>query len=292
MRQRHPDNAPGDWYVDRNCIDCGASRTVAPGLIHESGGQCVFAHQPLGDAELTQAWRARLLCPTASIRSDSALHPPPGIFPEAMTDGVYRLGFNARSSWGAHSFLMRRAHGNVMVDAPRWASQLAATIAEWGGLSDILLTHRDDVADAERYAAHFGAEVWIHEADRRAAPYATRVIEGREPTPIASGLLAIPVPGHTEGSVAFLLEERCLFTGDTLSWEFETDDLRASRAVCWWSWPEQLASLARLLDHRFEWVFAGHGGSHRLPPEQMAERLRALLRRFGHRADYPRGAPP
>jgi glyoxylase-like metal-dependent hydrolase (beta-lactamase superfamily II) len=209
------------------------------------------------------------------------LHPPAGAFPEAMTDGVYRLGFNARSSWGAHSFLMRRARGNVMVDAPRWASQLAGTIADWGGLSDILLTHRDDVADAGRYAARFGARVWIHEADRGAAPYATDILRGREPRSLAAGLVAIPVPGHTEGSVAYLLEETCLFTGDTLSWDFETDDLRASRAVCWWSWPEQLASLARLLGHRFEWVFAGHGGSHRLPADDMAARLRALRRRCG-----------
>jgi glyoxylase-like metal-dependent hydrolase (beta-lactamase superfamily II) len=123
--------------------------------------------------------------------------------------------------------------------------------------------------------------VWIHEADRGAAPYATDILRGREPRSLAAGLVAIPVPGHTEGSVAYLLEETCLFTGDTLSWDFETDDLRASRAVCWWSWPEQLASLARLLGHRFEWVFAGHGGSHRLPADDMAARLRALRRRCG-----------
>jgi glyoxylase-like metal-dependent hydrolase (beta-lactamase superfamily II) len=285
MRSRHPDNAPGDWYVDRNCIDCGASRTVAPGLIHESGGQCVFAHQPAGAAELLQAWRARYLCPTASIRTENTLDPPAGIFPEKMTDGVYRLGFNARASWGAHSFLMRRAAGNIMVDAPRWASQLVETLADWGGLSAILLTHRDDVADAARYAQRFGARVYIHEADRRAAPYATDILRGRAPIAIEDGLVAIPVPGHTEGSVAFLLEERCLFTGDTLSWEFETDGLRASRAVCWWSWPEQLASLWRLLDHRFEWIFAGHGGSHQLPADEMAAKLRALLRRYGALSD-------
>src|SRR5271154_1932458 len=201
MRERHQDNAPGDWFVDRDCIDCGASRTVAPGLIHESGGQCVFQHQPETPAETMQAWRARMLCPTASIRTESAQHPPPGVFPEQLTDGVYRLGFNSRSSWGAHSFLMRRAQGNVMVDAPRWATQLVATIEAWGGLSDILLTHRDDVADAERYAAHFGAEVWIHGAARRAAPYPPRHFQGRDPVLVAPALLAIPVPGHTEGSV-------------------------------------------------------------------------------------------
>jgi glyoxylase-like metal-dependent hydrolase (beta-lactamase superfamily II) len=280
MRERHPDNAPGDWYVDRDCIDCGASRTVAPGLIVHRGEQCVFQRQPETPDELMLAWRARLLCPTASVRSESALHPPPGVFPAEMTDGVYRLGFNARASWGAHSFLMRRSSGNIMVDAPRWASQLVETIADWGGLSDILLTHRDDVADAGRYAEHFSARVWIHEADRAAAPYATNLLRGREPAPIAPGLVAIPVPGHTKGSVAFLLEDRCLFTGDTLSWEFETGGLRASRAVCWWSWPEQVASLARLAGHRFAWIFAGHGGSYHLPADEMRARLVAFVARL------------
>jgi glyoxylase-like metal-dependent hydrolase (beta-lactamase superfamily II) len=284
MRERHPENAPGDWFIDRQCIDCGASRTVAPGLIAERGGQCVFVRQPQSADDELLAWRARLLCPTASVRSESPLRPPDGVFPEAMTERVWRLGFNARSSWGAHSFLFSHEGGNAMVDAPRWSSHVADAIAAKGGLHHILLTHRDDVADAQRYAAHFSARVFIHEDDRAAAPYATDIMCGREPQTIAPGVAVIPLPGHTKGSVAYLLEDRCLFTGDSLSWDFETGDLRASRAVCWWSWPEQLASLARLLGHRFEWVFAGHGGSHRLPPDEMRERLRTLLRRFGHPA--------
>jgi hypothetical protein len=63
MRKRHPQNAPGDWYVDTRCIDCGAARTAAPGLIVERGGQSVFARQPQTADERMMAWRARLLCP-------------------------------------------------------------------------------------------------------------------------------------------------------------------------------------------------------------------------------------
>jgi len=61
MRKRHPENAPGDWYVDTRCIDCGAARTAAPGLIVERGGQSVFARQPQTADERMMAWRARLL---------------------------------------------------------------------------------------------------------------------------------------------------------------------------------------------------------------------------------------
>jgi hypothetical protein len=46
MPKRHADNAAGDWYIDTECMDCSAARTVAPGLIVSKGGQSVFAKQP------------------------------------------------------------------------------------------------------------------------------------------------------------------------------------------------------------------------------------------------------
>ncbi len=285
MVTRHRANAEGDWYVGTNCIDCTAARTVAPGLIVAKGGQSVFARQPRTPAELKMAWRARVLCPTASVRTESKLDMPPGLFPEKMTEGIYRLGYNARSSSGAHSFLIRRTEndgrgGNAMVDSPRWTKAVVDKIAQWGGLCDILLTHRDDVADAARYAKHFGAKVWVHEWDRAAAPFAGCLLKGRAPAAITDDLTAIPVPGHTKGSVMFLYAGRFLFTGDSLAWSFEAGDLIAWREFCWWSWPEQTRSLMRLLDYDFEWVFAGHGGSKHLPAAAMKARLKALTARM------------
>lgn len=280
MIPRHRDNAPGDWYVDTNCINCKAAQTVAPGLIVERDGQSVFAHQPRSAEELTLAWRARLLCPTASVHSESHADPPAGAFPEPMTEGVFRLGYNARNSWGAHSFFIRRAGGNAMVDAPRWTIRVVEALEDAGGLALVLLTHRDDVADAERYAKHFGARVFIHEADRAAAPYASDILSGRDPVPLDDDLLVIPVPGHTKGSVVYLWNGHCLFAGDSLAWSFEKNDLRTNKDVCWYSWSEQTNSLRHLLDYRFDWVFAGHGGSHHLPTEEMHARLAALIARM------------
>src|SRR5215475_9838685 len=114
MRKRHPQNAPGDWYVDTRCIDCGAARTAAPGLIVERDGQSVFARQPQTADERMMAWRARLLCPTASVRTESHARVPDGVFPEQMTKEIYRLGYNAKSAYGAHSFAIRRPGGNVI----------------------------------------------------------------------------------------------------------------------------------------------------------------------------------
>jgi glyoxylase-like metal-dependent hydrolase (beta-lactamase superfamily II) len=105
-------------------------------------------------------------------------------------------------------------------------------------------------------------------------------LAGREPVRIADDLLAIPVPGHTEGSVVYLYDQRYLFTGDSLAWSFERNDLAAFRDVCWWSWTEQRRSLRRLLDYRFEGVFAGHGGSMVLPADEMHARLTTLVERL------------
>jgi hypothetical protein len=69
MRARHAANASGDWYVDTDCINCKAAQTVAPGLIVERDWQSIFDHQPANEEERTLAWRARLLCPTASVHA-------------------------------------------------------------------------------------------------------------------------------------------------------------------------------------------------------------------------------
>ena len=280
MAKRHSANAPGNWYIDSACSDCSAARSVAPGLIVLKDGQSVFARQPGSEDEIRMAWRARLLCPTASVRTETPMTPPPGVFPEAMTENIYRLGYNAAHAAGAHSFLIREPAGSVMIDSPRWTKAVVAQLEEWGGLSHILLTHRDDVGDAKHYAQHFGARVWIHRADRSAAKFATDLIEGEDPVAIGEHLIAIPVPGHTKGSVAYCHGERHLFTGDSLAWDFEARDLMAWRDYCWYSWREQTRSLKRLLDHSFEWVFAGHGGSHFLPAAEMRARLAALVERM------------
>ena len=280
MSKRHIDNAFGDWYIDTKCMDCSASRTIAPELIVSKGGQSVFSRQPETAEEVLMAWRARLLCPTASVRTESNSAPPVGVFPQKMTEGVYRLGYNARASYGAHSFLIQRPGGNAMVDAPRWTKHVVTALEELGGLAHILLSHKDDVADADQYASHFQARISIHEADRSAAPHADHIFEGREPIRLYDDLLAIPVPGHTKGSVVYLWANRCLFTGDSLAWSFSDDDLTAYRDFCWYSWAEQRKSLTRLLDYDFEWILAGHGGSHGAPSEEMKKRLRALVERM------------
>jgi glyoxylase-like metal-dependent hydrolase (beta-lactamase superfamily II)/ferredoxin len=278
---RNPDSAAGDWYVDTACIDCGASRHVAPELVVWRNGKSVFARQPVTPDEILAAWRAVYVCPTASVRTETRQpRPDATIFPQELTDGVWRCGFNARDSFGAHSYFIRRPGGNVMVDSPRHASELVRWFDAAGGIAHIVLSHRDDVADAGKYAERFGAQVWIHRDDRQAAPFATHIIDGQQATPITHDLTAIPVPGHTRGSVVYLLEDRVLFAGDTLAWSRSEHDLVAFRDACWYSWTALADSLDKLASYRFEWLLPGHGWPVHLPTAEMNERLRALVARM------------
>jgi len=253
---------------------------MAPGLIVERDGQSVFVRQPADPKEEIAAWRAVLVCPTASVRTESRRKVPDGIFPQELAPGVFRCGYNSRGSWGAHSYFVKRTDGNILVDSPRYVSGLASWFEAAGGIQDILLTHQDDVADADRYAGAFKSRVWIHQDDRSAAPFATDILRGRNPATVRVGITAVPAPGHTRGSVVFLFENRYLFTGDSLAWDPESRELEAFRDACWYSWAEQTRSLSCLTEYRFEWVLAGHGGSIRLPVDEMQRRLAALVKRM------------
>jgi glyoxylase-like metal-dependent hydrolase (beta-lactamase superfamily II) len=278
---RNPDSAPGNWYIDTACIDCGAPRHVAPSLIIERNGKSVFARQPGPPEEQLAAWRAALVCPTASVRTETKQRRPnETIFPEEMTSGVWRCGFNARSSFGAHSYFVARPDGNLLIDSPRYAAELTKWFRHAGGISHILLSHRDDVADAGNYAQEFDARVWIHRDDGSAAPYATDLLEGRTPRTIAPGVHAIPVPGHTRGSVVYLLDDDVLFSGDSLAWSAGERDLAAFKDACWYSWTELTASLRDLAAYCFEWLLPGHGWPVHLPADEMKGRLVALVARM------------
>ena len=228
------------------------------------------------------AWRAVMVCPTRSVGHVALRRPDSPVFPHDLGDGVYRLGHNSRSSFGAHSYLVHRRDGNLMIDAPRWTREVTAPIEELGGITHVLLSHRDDVADADRYAEHFGARVWIHADDRDAAPYATDLIEGADASTIAGGVVAFPVPGHTRGSVLYLVDEHLLFSGDSLSWNPSGEALHAFRDACWYSWLEQTDSLDRFAVSGlgFDRLFCGHGWSKDAPTESFRIHLVELVARM------------
>lgn len=282
VRKRLPTNVPGDFFVDSTCIDCDACRQLAPEVFAELGEYSAVTHQPETAEQRRHAFRALLACPTGSIGTEgrNEASQVKFDFPLPIEDEVFYCGFNSPRSYGGNSYFIQHPAGNWLIDSPKFLPYLANEFEKRGGVETIFLTHEDDVADADRYAHHFGSRRIIHRAEIDAQPDAEMVLDGLEPLTIRPDFLVIPTPGHTVGHCVLLYRNRFLFTGDHLSWDRDEQCLHASRDYCWYSWAEQTKSMARLLDYSFEWVLPGHGQQVQRPAEIMHRELAALVERM------------
>lgn len=275
-----PENAPGSFFVDRDCIDCETCYSLAPEIFEDARGHARVRRQPEGDGERRRAQMALVACPTASIGADDkrGMVEAARAFPEPIEGEVSFCGYTSEKSFGAWSYFIERPAGNVLVDSPRAAGPLLRRLEELGGVALMVLSHRDDVADHARFRARLGCERLMHGAD--GVRGLERYIEGDEPVALADDILAIPTPGHTPGSLCLLYRRTFLFTGDHLWWNPDREILSASRSFNWYSWDEQLRSLERLLDFEFTWVLPGHGRSFRAesPAAMRRELQRGLAR--------------
>ena len=126
------------------------------------------------------------------------------------------------------------------------------------------------------FARRFGCTRIMHAADAGRRFSVERRIDGAAPVQLDDELTIIPVPGHTDGSMALLYKDRYLFTGDHMAWDREANGLRLATVYVW---NEEILrqSTAKLLEFNFEWVIPGHGDRKQLPADQMKEALRRLL---------------
>ena len=272
------ENVPGPFFVDTTCIDCDTCRQLAPSTFGDTGEFSFVQVQPRTAEEARAALRALIACPTGSIGTADKSGTADAVadFPLPLAGGVWSCGFNSRKSFGGNSYFIEHPDGNWLIDSPRFVEHLARRFVEKGGVRYIFLTHRDDVADADKYAARFGSERIIHRLELSAQPDAERVIEGRAPIELAPEFLAIPTPGHTRGHSALLYRGEFLFTGDHIWWSRKRGRLTASRDVCWYSWKEQVESVALLRDYDFEWVLPGHGERAFFPRDEMRRQVAKL----------------
>jgi glyoxylase-like metal-dependent hydrolase (beta-lactamase superfamily II)/ferredoxin len=274
LERRLPQNADGDFYVDESCIDCDACRQIAPEVFRDHGDQSSVGRQPATPDEIRRALLALVACPTASIGTVSRRNAREAAhaFPTNVFDNVFFCGYTSEASFGAWSYLIvRRAEdgGNILVDSPRFAAPLVRRLEEMGGVALMFLSHRDDIADHAKFAAHFGCPRVMHQGDGAAGLGIEHVTTGEAPVPLDTQLMLIPTPGHTRGHQVLLYRDQALFTGDHLAWSPTRNTLTAFRDVCWYSWALQTRSMKRLLDYRFEWVLPGHGRIHHAPAGEM-----------------------
>jgi len=281
LNLRRPENITGDFYVDTSCIDCDTCRWMAPEVFVEVGEQSAVHHQPGNEAERLAALQALLACPTSSI---GTIEKPQDIkyaqlsFPILVAENVYHCGYHSEDSFGAASYLIQLPEGNILVDSPRFTPPLVKRIEKMGGIRYMYMTHKDDVADHQKFAEHFECQRILHTDEITAS---TRDVEiqltGSEPFELTPELLIIPVPGHTKGHTVLLYKQKFLFTGDHLAWSDTYNQLIGFRNACWYSWSEQLKSMRNLANYTFEWVLPGHGRRYHADAEIMKEQMHKCI---------------
>ncbi len=274
-------NAPGDFFVDSSCIDCDTCRWMAPETFTEREDQASVHHQPETDDGRKRALMALVSCPTGSIGTVQK-HDMRAVieaFPDRIHDNVYHAGFHSESSFGATSYWIARESGNVLVDSPRFTKPLVRRLEDIGGIALMFLTHRDDVADHQRFRDHFGCERVMHERDLGSSTRGIeRKIQGEHPVALDEDLLVIPTPGHTRGSACLLYRSEFLFTGDHLAWSESRGHIYAFRSACWYDWETLVRSSEKLRSFEFEWILPGHGRRCYFPRERMAAEMDRALR--------------
>jgi len=277
LKLKRKENIEGSFFVDSSCIDCGTCYWIAPKVFKECGDQSAVYAQPSQSQEIEKAGVALLSCPTSSIGMTNKaidLKKLSSTFPRAIAENVFHCGYHHENSFGAASYFIQHPNGNIMIDSPRFVSPLVKSIEKLGGISKLLLTHKDDVADHQKFHEHFGCQRWLHVADVTSQ---TKDIEnkivGTKAFTLEDDLLMIPVPGHTRGSVVFLYKQKFLFSGDHLAWSEVKQQLVAFRGACWFSWEECTKSMESLRAFEFSYVLPGHGRPAQFDKSKMAFEL-------------------
>ncbi|MGV1097957.1 MBL fold metallo-hydrolase [Thiovibrio sp. JS02] len=108
----------------------------------------------------------------------------------------------------------------IVIDAVRHIAHIDKLLAENGArLTAVLDTHlqADHISGGRALAEKHGAGYWLHPLDAAGAACPFLPLTDGVRFPFAGSILeAIHSPGHTPGSVSLLLDQRVLFSGDTI----------------------------------------------------------------------------
>ncbi|KAI6669487.1 hypothetical protein NL676_004372 [Syzygium grande] len=265
-RRRRAQNVDGDFFVDSTCIDCDTCRWMAPQTFTRVDEMSAVFKQPANKEERLKALQALISCPTSSIHTEK---PAPDVlgahetFPipidEQTLPGVYHCGYHSEKSYGASSYLIVRAEGNILIDSPRYTERLARKIEMLGGAHSMFLTHKDDVADHKKWRERLGCDRILHSEDLEDSTAEIEIkLEGRGPWNLGQDIELIHTPGHTEGSVCLLYKPlEVIFTGDHLLLTPTGLSIIERYNQC--SVTAQLNSVEKLVDLDFRWIVPGHG---------------------------------
>ncbi len=281
LSKKHQENVAGDFYVDSSCIDCDTCRWIAPQVFKRTGNQSAVWQQPSNKTERLQSLQALLSCPTASIGTvakPSDIKTAQQSLPSQITENVYHCGYHSQLSYGAASYLITRPEGNVLIDSPRFTPPLVKRLEDLGGVKYLYLTHKDDVADHQKFQQHFQCDRLLHQDDINSDTKDIEIkLSGTEKYTLAPDLTIIPVPGHTKGHTVLIYKQKFLFSGDHLAFSPYLEHLYAFQRFCWYSWSEQITSMTRLANYNFEWILPGHGRRYKSDRQMIKQQMQKCI---------------
>jgi len=278
---KHIRNIPGQFYVDISCIDCGTCYWMAPHTFQETSEQSIVFQQPQTDADQKRSYQALLSCPTNSIGVD---HRPEwsnevlNSFPSLIEQNVFHCGFHAESSYGAASYFIQDPRGNILIDSPRFLPHLVKSFEKLGGIRYQYLTHKDDIADTDKYFEHFQSERIIHFDDTNSKTKNYEILlKGQDNFKVYDDVIIIPVPGHTKGHTVLLYKDHFLFTGDHLAYSNKIKQLIAFKTACWYDFEIQMTSMEKLQLYSFGKVLPGHGAPFHASTHEIQRELKKCI---------------
>lgn len=282
QQKRRSQNIEGEFYVDSSCIDCDTCRWLAPEIFNRQDEQSAVYFQPETPEQRRDGLRALLACPTASIGTVYTPQDIPEIqqqFPLNISKNVYYCGYHSPKSFAASSYFIQHPEGNILIDSPRFNPPLTKRLEAMGGVKYLYLTHRDDVADHQKFHDHFGCDRLLHEDDINEGTRDVEIVlKGQEIIDFLTDIKIIPVAGHTKGHTVLLYKNQYLFTGDHLAFSARLGHLTGFRNHCWYSWEEQIKSMNKLLDYAtVTWILPGHGRRYHADAVTMQQDLHSCI---------------
>lgn len=141
------------------------------------------------------------------------------VIPGVLTSSPAPLSFEPEIELRA--VVLRREAGNLLIYSSAALATDPAKVADVGGVARHYLGHWHEAPYGEApAAARFEAPLFCHEAERLAVektcPVAGTFTDRHR---LDDDFEVIPIPGHTSGSTAYLLdtgEHRCLLTADSV----------------------------------------------------------------------------
>ncbi|OKO77632.1 MBL fold metallo-hydrolase [Bradyrhizobium sp. NAS96.2] len=120
----------------------------------------------------------------------------------------------------SHAYLLVRDTGNILLYSSGLREEYQH-IKELGGVAHQYLSHRDEAGPAlAEIKEQFSAKLWCHRLEEPSISKFARVDNQFDKREVVNGIEVIPTPGHTDGSVCFVVRsvhgKTYLFTGDTI----------------------------------------------------------------------------